>query len=85
MSLRLLVMATVVSAVVIDSPVGNAAPPANAVTPISQAPIGHLQPRARQFSPGEGHAGIPAPHVGAFIAAPPDGESCDVGDNPGIC
>jgi hypothetical protein len=83
MSLRLLVMATVVCAVVIDSSVGNAAPPVNAVTPMRQAPIGHLQPRARQFSPGEGHAGIAAPHVGA--SAPPDGESCDVGDNPGIC
>jgi hypothetical protein len=83
MSLRLLVMATVVSAIVIDSSAGNAAPPANAVTPMLRAPIGHLQPRARQFSPGEGHAGIAAPHVGA--SAPPDGESCDVGDNPGIC
>jgi hypothetical protein len=37
---------------------------------------------------GEGHVGVAMPHVGAFIAAPPDGgegESCDVGDTPHIC
>jgi len=32
----------------------------------------------------DGGAGIP-PRVGAFPAAPPDGENCDVGDNPRIC
>jgi hypothetical protein len=30
-------------------------------------------------------AGISAPRVGAFSPAPPDGENCDVGDNPRIC
>jgi hypothetical protein len=33
----------------------------------------------------DGHVRIPpAPQVGAF-ATPPDGENCDVGDNPFIC
>jgi hypothetical protein len=31
-----------------------------------------------------GRAGISAPRVGA-LPAPPDGENCDVGDNPFIC
>jgi hypothetical protein len=31
-----------------------------------------------------GRVGIRAPRVGA-LAAPPDGENCDVGDNPSIC
>ena len=33
----------------------------------------------------DGRVGIPAPRVGAFPPAPPDGENCDVGDNPFIC
>jgi len=33
----------------------------------------------------DGRVGIPAPRVGAFLPAPPDGENCDVGDNPFIC
>ena len=32
-----------------------------------------------------GRVGISAPRVGAFPPAPPDGENCDVGDNPRIC
>ena len=32
----------------------------------------------------EGHFAFPAPSVGA-LPAPPDGENCDVGDNPFIC
>jgi hypothetical protein len=32
----------------------------------------------------DSHVGIPAPRVGA-LSAPPDGENCDVGDNPRIC
>jgi hypothetical protein len=32
----------------------------------------------------DGHVGIRAPRVGA-LPAPPDGENCDVGDNPFIC
>jgi len=38
-------------------------------------------PAARYIN---GRARIPAPHVGPF-ATPPDGENCDVGDNPFIC
>ena len=33
----------------------------------------------------DGPVGIRAPRVGAFPPAPPDGENCDVGDNPFIC
>lgn len=32
----------------------------------------------------DSRARIPAPHVGPF-ATPPDGENCDVGDNPFVC
>jgi hypothetical protein len=32
----------------------------------------------------DGHARIPAPHVGP-LATPPAGGICDVGDNPFIC
>jgi hypothetical protein len=32
----------------------------------------------------DSYARIPAPDIGRF-AAPPDGKSCDVGDNPFIC
>jgi hypothetical protein len=38
-------------------------------------------PTARYFY---GHVGIPAPRVGV-LPAPPDGENCDVGDNPRVC
>jgi hypothetical protein len=39
-------------------------------------------PTARYIN---GRAGVRAPRVGAFPPAPPDGENCDVGDNPFIC
>jgi hypothetical protein len=32
-----------------------------------------------------GRFGTTAPHASAFLPAPPDGENCDVGDNPAIC
>ena len=32
----------------------------------------------------DGGVWIPAPRVGA-LPAPPDGENCDVGDNPHVC
>jgi hypothetical protein len=35
-----------------------------------------------RYSDGRVH--MPAPHVSA-LPAPPDGENCDVGDNPFIC
>jgi hypothetical protein len=38
-------------------------------------------PAARYF---DGHVGILAPRVGV-PPPPPDGENCDVGDNPRIC
>ncbi len=49
MALRLLVTATFVSAVVLGSAIGNAGPLVSPVAPVSEAPIGHLQPRARRF------------------------------------
>jgi hypothetical protein len=33
----------------------------------------------------DGFVRIPSPRVDAFHSAPPDGENCDVGDNPRIC
>ncbi|MDB5606795.1 MAG: hypothetical protein JWP25_3695 [Bradyrhizobium sp.] len=33
----------------------------------------------------DGRVGISASRVGAFPPGPPDGENCDVGDNPFIC
>jgi hypothetical protein len=33
----------------------------------------------------DGHLYIPAPRAHAFLPAPPDGENCDVGDNPHVC
>ena len=33
----------------------------------------------------DGRVRIRAPRVGAFPPAPPDGENCDVGDNPHVC
>ena len=33
----------------------------------------------------DGRVGISVPRVGGFPPAPPDGENCDVGDNPFIC
>jgi hypothetical protein len=33
----------------------------------------------------DGRVGISAPRVGTVPPAPPDGENCDVGDNPFIC
>ena len=52
MLLRVLAIAAVVGVVVIDSSPGNAGPLVNAPTRMPQAPIGHLQPRAHQFSSG---------------------------------
>ena len=39
-------------------------------------------PTARHI---DGRVGISLPRDGAFHPAPPDGENCDVGDNPRIC
>jgi hypothetical protein len=63
---------------------------APAVARASHASARHLSEDANpSASPGaryiDGHLYIPAPHVSAFRPAPPDGENCDVGDNPAIC
>ncbi|MBR1150428.1 hypothetical protein [Bradyrhizobium sp. JYMT SZCCT0428] len=68
MSLRLPAMTAVVCTVVISSPVGYARPLANALAPMPQAPIGHLQPRARQFSPGSVPEQIEQQKMSAFDA-----------------
>ena len=41
--------------------------------------------RGANASAFDGRVGVSAPRVGAFPPAPPDGENCDVGDNPRIC
>jgi methionine-rich copper-binding protein CopC len=33
----------------------------------------------------DGHLEFSAPHVDTYSAVAPDGENCDVGDNPEIC
>jgi hypothetical protein len=68
MSLRLPALTAVVCIVVICSPVGYARPLANAAAPIPQAPIGHLQPRASQFSPGSASEQIEQQKMSAFDA-----------------
>ena len=69
MSLRLPAMtAAVVCIVVICNPIGYARPLGNAAAPIPQAPIGHLQPRARQFSPGSVPEQIEQQKMSAFDA-----------------
>lgn len=68
MSLRLPVVTAVVCAVVISSPIGYARPLTNAAAPVLQAPIGHLQPRALQFSPGSVPEQIEQQKMSAFDA-----------------
>ena len=49
----------------------------------------HAQDANASASPTANHihgrVGISASHVSAVRPAPPDGENCDVGDNPRIC
>ena len=45
----------------------------------------HANASASPTAHHNGPVGIRAPRVGAFPQAPPDGENCDVGDNPFIC
>jgi hypothetical protein len=68
MSLRVLAIAAVVGVVIIDSSPGNAGPQANVSGPIPQAPIGHLQPRARQSSAGSVPEQIEQQKMSAFDA-----------------
>ena len=49
---RLLTAVIFVSAVLLGCATANAGPLAGPVTTVPQAPIGHLQPRAHQISPG---------------------------------
>ena len=51
MSFRLPAMTAVLCTVIISSPIAYARPLGSAAMSIPQAPIGHLQPRARQFAP----------------------------------
>ena len=49
----------------------------------------HAQNANASASPAANHihgsVGISASHVSVFRPAPPDGQNCDVGDNPRIC
>jgi hypothetical protein len=47
----LLTTAVLGGALVLGNAVGNAEPLADSTTTVQEAPIGHLQPRAQQFSP----------------------------------
>ena len=67
MSLRLLVMAAAVC-VVVDGSAGNAGSLVNAVTGVAEAPIGHLQPRARHFAPGSVREQIEQRQMSSFDA-----------------
>lgn len=49
-------------------PIGYAQPLGNAAAPIPQAPIGHLQPRARQFAPDSVPEQIEQQKMSAFDA-----------------
>ena len=49
---RLLSAVLFVSAVLLGGATANAAPLASPITTVPPAPIGHLQPRAHQVSPG---------------------------------
>ena len=68
MPLRLPAMTAVVCIVIICSPTGHARPLTNAATPMPQAPIGHLQPRAHQFSPGSAPEQVEQQKMSAFDA-----------------
>jgi len=48
---------------------------------VAKKTIKSASPIARYI---DSYARIPAPRPGAF-RPPPDGENCDVGDNPSIC
>jgi hypothetical protein len=52
-------------------------------------PRHHAQDVNASASPTADHihggVGISAPYVSVFPPAPPDGENCDVGDNPRVC
>jgi hypothetical protein len=45
----------------------------------------HANASASTTAHHNGPVGIRAPRVGAFPPTPPDGENCDVGDNPFLC
>jgi hypothetical protein len=47
----LLTTAVLGGALVLGNAIGNAEPLADSTTTVPEAPIGHLQPRAQQFSP----------------------------------
>ena len=66
MSLRLPAMTAAVCIVVISSLPGYARPLANAAATLPQAPIGHLQPRERQFSPNSVPEQIEQQKMSAF-------------------
>jgi len=52
MPVRLPTAVILVSAVLLGGATANADPLASPATTVPQAPIGHLQPRAQQISPG---------------------------------
>jgi hypothetical protein len=65
---RLLTAVVFVSAVLFGSAMADADPLASPVTTVPQAPIGHLQPRAHQVSPGSAAEQIEQQRLSTFDA-----------------
>jgi len=65
---RLLAAVIFVSAVLLGSAIADAGPLASPVTTVPQAPIGHLQPRAHQVSPGSAAEQIEQQRLSIFDA-----------------
>jgi hypothetical protein len=66
---RLLTAVLFVSAVVLGGATANAAPLASPITTVPLAPIGHLQPRAHQVSPGAPAEQIEQQRLSTFDAS----------------
>jgi hypothetical protein len=65
---RLLTAVIFVSAVLLGSAIADAGPLASPATTMPQAPIGHLQPRAHQVSPGSAAEQIEQQRLSIFDA-----------------
>jgi hypothetical protein len=65
---RLLTAVIFVSAVLLAGATANADPLESPVTTVPQAPIGHLQPRAHQVSPGSAAEQIEQQRLSIFDA-----------------
>jgi hypothetical protein len=74
-----LLLAALMAASILATPA--MARPSHGTSQYSQQEIGRVSPTDRYI---DGRVGVPMAHV-SIPATPPDGENCDVGDNPFIC